>query len=133
MKLVLDTHALLWFVGDSPRLGRRSRQLTAAALNDQRLCVSSISFWEIAMLSGRTRFGSTAPPSELRADMLAGGIHELPLTGEAAIAAAGFGLHGDPADRLIAATAWVAEATLVTADERLLEWEHPLRRHDARR
>jgi PIN domain nuclease of toxin-antitoxin system len=65
--------------------------------------------------------------------MLAGGIRELPLTGDAAIAAAGFGLHGDPADRLIAATAWIADATLVTADERLLEWQHPLRRHDARR
>jgi PIN domain nuclease of toxin-antitoxin system len=131
--LVLDTHVLLWFVGDGPRLGKRSRQLTTAALNEQRLCVSAISFWEIAMLTGRTRSGGAAPPSELRADMLAGGIRELPLTGDAAIAAAGFGLHGDPADRLIAATAWIADATLVTADERLLEWQHPLRRHDARR
>jgi PIN domain nuclease of toxin-antitoxin system len=40
-------------------------------------------------------------------------------------------LHGDPADRFIAATAIVHDATLVTADEKLLRWRHPLRRQNA--
>lgn len=133
MKIVLDTHALLWFVTDGGRLGRRSRQLASAALAEQRLCVSAVSFWEIGMLQGRSRLGSTADAAELRADMLAGGIVELPLNGTAAIAAAAFGLHGDPADRFIAAAAWTSDAMLMTADQKLLEWQHPLKRHDARR
>jgi PIN domain nuclease of toxin-antitoxin system len=53
-------------------------------------------------------------------------------TGEIAIVAGELdGLHGDPADRFIAATAIVHDATLVTADERLLRWRHPLRRQNA--
>jgi PIN domain nuclease of toxin-antitoxin system len=64
--------------------------------------------------------------------MLAAGIRELPLTGEIAILAGGLeSLHGDPADRIIAATAIAHDATLMTADEKLLQWRHPLKRQDA--
>ncbi len=42
-------------------------------------------------------------------------------------------LHKDPADRLIVATAIVYRATLMTADERLLQWQHPVKRHHAAR
>jgi PIN domain nuclease of toxin-antitoxin system len=43
------------------------------------------------------------------------------------------GLHSDPADRIIVATALAHDATLITADERLLAWRGPLKTHDARR
>ena len=60
------------------------------------------------------------------------GAIELPLTGEIAILAEELeGLHGDPADRFIVATAFAHDATLVTADARLLQWRHGLRRHNA--
>jgi PIN domain nuclease of toxin-antitoxin system len=64
--------------------------------------------------------------------MLSEGATELPLTGEIAILAGELeGLHGDPADRFIIATAIAHDATLVTADNRLLQWRHGMRRHNA--
>ena len=60
------------------------------------------------------------------------GTIELPLTGEIAIIAGELeGLHGDPADRFIVATAIAHDAMLLTADDRLLQWRHGLRRHNA--
>ncbi len=56
------------------------------------------------------------------------------MTGSIAIAAGELArMHGDPADRLIIATASLAGATLMTADARILRWKHALPRHDARR
>ncbi len=71
-------------------------------------------------------------PSALRTEILETGVTELPLTGEISILATELaGLHGDPADRFIAATAVVHDATLMTADVDLLRWRHALRRQDA--
>lgn len=68
----------------------------------------------------------------MRNVILGGGAAELPLTGEIAILAGELdGLHADPADRFIAATAIAHDATLVTADDRLLQWRHSVRRHNA--
>lgn len=68
----------------------------------------------------------------MRRRILDEGAIELPITGEIAILAVELnGLHADPADRFIAATAIVHDATLITADERLLNWRHALRRQNA--
>ena len=57
---------------------------------------------------------------------------ELPLDGTVALRALDLaGLHDDPADRFVVATALVHGASLLTADVRLLDWRHPLERHDA--
>jgi PIN domain nuclease of toxin-antitoxin system len=78
----------------------------------------------------RIRFPESA--AELRRQILSVGAAELSLTGEIAILAGELeGLHADPADRFIAATAIAHDATLITADERLLRWRHKLRRHNA--
>jgi PIN domain nuclease of toxin-antitoxin system len=59
-------------------------------------------------------------------------MRELPVTGDIAILAAELaGLNGDPADRIIAATAIAHDATLITADSNLLKWRHRLKRQDA--
>jgi PIN domain nuclease of toxin-antitoxin system len=66
--------------------------------------------------------------------LLAAGLLELPVDGNVGIRAVGLGgLPNDPVDRLIVATALHHDAALVSADERLLGWDHPLVRHDARR
>lgn len=61
------------------------------------------------------------------------GVREVPLSAEIAIRASDLdNLSGDPLDRMIVATALVEEASLMTADQRILDWPGRLRRHDAR-
>jgi len=130
--ILLDTNAAIWLALDSPDLGRRSRRLVEKAVRDGLLAISAISFWEIALLIKKGRMRRPNSVGELRHQLLSSGTTELPLTGEIAISAGELdGLHGDPADRFIAATAIIHGATLMTADERLLRWRHPLPRENA--
>jgi PIN domain nuclease of toxin-antitoxin system len=113
-------------------LGKRSQRAVDRALEDDQLAVSVVSFWEIALLIAKRRVRSIDSASETRDFILRAGIGELTITGEIAILADDLDSpHGDPADRFIAATAIVHDATLVTADEKLLRWQHPLRRQNA--
>jgi PIN domain nuclease of toxin-antitoxin system len=129
--ILLDTHAAIWLTSNRG-LGRESKIIADKALADDRLAISTFSLWEIAMLIRKGRLRALSSASGLRAKLLETGFRELPLTGEIAILAAELeGLHGDPADRIIAATAIAHDATLVTADENLLQWRHRLKRHDA--
>jgi PIN domain nuclease of toxin-antitoxin system len=132
--IVVDTHVLLWLAAGEPRLGPRARGTLDRALSDDELAVSAITFWEVAMLIAASRVDVGSGGAAWRSEMLDLGVHEIPLDGEIAVAAVELaGLHGDPADRIIAATAAIQGAVLMTADERLLTWKNPLRRHDARR
>jgi PIN domain nuclease of toxin-antitoxin system len=130
--ILLDTHALIWFSRDVG-LGKRSQTLADQALAAEQLSISAISFWEVALLitKGRLRFPDSA--IGFREKTLNSGAIELPLTGEIAIRAVDLGtLPTDPADRFIVATAIVHDAILITADERLLNWKHTVKRQDAR-
>ena len=131
--ILLDTHAAIWFTATDPALGKQSEALARQALAEDRLAVSAIAFWEIAMLTAKGRLELSESPAELRRRILSGGIIEIPLTGDAALMAVQLsGLPGDPADRFIAATAIVHSATLLTADKRLLDWRHKtLKRQNA--
>jgi PIN domain nuclease of toxin-antitoxin system len=130
--ILLNTHAALWFATDNGLLGKRSQRTIDRALEDDQLAVSVISFWEITLLIAKRRVRSIDSAAETRDFILRAGIGELPLTGEIAILAGELdSLHGDPADRFIAATAIRHDATLVTADEKLLRWRHSLRRQNA--
>jgi len=83
------------------------------------------------MLIAKRRIRSLESAHRVRKQVLDSGITEVPLTGDIAILAANLDLHGDPADRFIAATAITHEATLLTADQRLLGWRNKLRRQNA--
>jgi PIN domain nuclease of toxin-antitoxin system len=132
--LVLDTHALVWIMSDNPSLGLQSKVVIASAFADSAIAVSAMSFWETTMLSDRGRITIHEDASSWRQKVLRLGISEIPISGDIAIAAARLTeFHGDPADRLIAATAIVNGATLVTADRRILKWRSPLPRIDASR
>jgi PIN domain nuclease of toxin-antitoxin system len=129
--ILLDTHAAIWFTTDLG-LGKRSQAIADRALADDRLAISAVSFWEVSMLVARRRLRSVDSAIQLREDVLNSGINEVPLTGDIAILAGNLeGLHGDPADRFIVATAIAYDATLMTADTTLLEWRNKLRRQDA--
>ena len=129
--IVLDTHAAIWLTTDRG-LGRQSQRIVDKALSEDGLAVSAISFWELAMLLAKGRLRTITSAGEERRKMTAAGIRELPVTGDIAVLAAELeNLNGDPADRIIAATAIAHDATLVTADEKLLRWRHRLKRQDA--
>lgn len=131
--ILLDTHCLVWMDQADARMGRAARRVADAAIEAAELAVSVISFWEIALLvtKGRLRIGESV--SRWRRDLLERGIVELPLAGEACLAAVQLqDFHADPADRFIVATARAVGGTLITADEKILVWPGALDRLDAR-
>jgi PIN domain nuclease of toxin-antitoxin system len=129
--ILLDTHAAIWLATDQG-IGKQSQRMIDKALADDCLAISAISFWELAMLVAKRRLRALKSPGEQRSKMLAAGIRELPLTGDIGILAAELeNPHGDPADRIIAATAIAHDATLMTADANLLRWRHRLKCQDA--
>lgn len=132
--LLLDTHVLIWFAEDNPRLGARAAKLADAALRRDEVLVSAVSFWEIAMLVDKGRMELALAPRAMRQKVLEQGIREVPLNGAVAINAAQLTeFHGDPADRFIVASALVEGAALLTADASILRWTGILKRHDAHR
>ncbi|MBI2838473.1 MAG: type II toxin-antitoxin system VapC family toxin [Acidobacteria bacterium] len=132
--ILLDTHALIWLDQDLPALGVRSRRAAEKAHKQSRLAVSAISFWEVAMLVARGRISLDRSVTAWRNDLLELGIEEVALDGETGVRAAELAdLHGDPADRILIATAQTRDWTFMTADDRILSWKGALRRLDARR
>ncbi|RPJ80344.1 MAG: type II toxin-antitoxin system VapC family toxin [Acidobacteria bacterium] len=132
--IVVDTHALVWLIQGDEKLGRGARRLADQAFRESSLAVSAISFWEVAMLQKKNRLQLVQPAGVWRQQVLDIGVTEIPVTGDIGIAAAELtDFRSDPADRIIAATASLNRATLLTADDQILEWAGALRRHDARR
>lgn len=131
--ILLDTHVLLWLDRDDPALGSTADKMAERALAEGALATSAITFWEIALLLAKDRIELGKPLRQWRRDLLTSGLVECPVVGEIGITAPKLeGLHGDPADRIILATALHHRAKLVTADQRLLTWTGPLERHDGR-
>ena len=133
MSVLLDTNALIWLLLDIHRLGPETRQLADSALLDSELLVSAFSFWEVSMLMQKNRMDIEQDMSEWRDAVLDMGVREIARSGDIGILSTELdGLPADPADRIIVATALAHEATLVTADARILDWRGTLDRHDAR-
>ncbi len=131
--IVLDTHALLWMDANDAALGKQARSLIEQAWRQDSVAVSAISFWEVAMLAMRGRIELPAAAEIWRGELLQAGIREIPVDGRLALLATRLeGLHKDPVDRFIAATAMHHGALLITADSRLLEWRGDVARRDAR-
>jgi PIN domain nuclease of toxin-antitoxin system len=119
MLTICDTHILLFWADDKKRLSVKAN----AALETENLACSDISLWEIAMLYSRGRINNYAGVTAAAyiQDILLGlDVTVLPITPEIAeLAQSELFIHGDPADRLIAATSLVHRASLITADEKL--------------
>lgn len=118
--IVLDTHALVWWIGKHKRLSRAAKRVID---RDARRGVAAISLWEVARIVEAGRLRLDVDVEDWFAEVFAlDGVELLPLT--PAIAARSTrlaSLHGDPADRLIVATALVHGAALVTADDAIEE------------
>ena len=130
--IVLDTHVLVWFALDDERLGTRARRRLQKALQEAKLGVSAFTYWEIALLSQAGRLRLDDGPEAFRAAALQAGIDEVAVDGKIAILATRLtGMHSDPADRFIVATALERGATLVTADAQILAMKTGPARLDA--
>jgi PIN domain nuclease of toxin-antitoxin system len=119
--ILLDTHAWLWWVSDPDRLSEPARTAIAA---DERVGVSTISVLEVATLHRRGRIELDRDVRDWVARSVTEGyVHAFwPATVEVALAAAsldGEAFPGDPADRMIFATARIADGRLVTMDRRI--------------
>ncbi|MGA2349876.1 MAG: type II toxin-antitoxin system VapC family toxin [Terracidiphilus sp.] len=122
--LLLDTHALVWSVEDNARLGVQAKQEINRAAREERVMVSAITPWEIALLVSKSRLKLSRDVMQWLRDALSKpGVNLIGLEPEIAVESTRlpFEMHGDPADRILVATARHMGATLVTADGALLE------------
>jgi len=120
--IVVDTHALVWWLGQSTELSPRAKRALAGGAEPGRVVASAISIFEIATLvrRGRLQLG-VAIDQWLNAMRALPELRIEPVSAEIAQLAGNLAppMHGDPADRVIAATAICLDSRLVTADERL--------------
>ena len=119
--IVLDTHALIYDALIPARLSARARKAIDLAFTERSLACSDISLWQIAMLIARKRLDPAMDARQFLDDMIAARhVRVVPITAEIAVLSqSDLFSHGDPADRLIAATALLHRAPLITSDVKL--------------
>lgn len=118
--IVLDTHAWIWYVDDPGKLGSKALAAVELAVEAGELYVSCISTWEVLMLEQKQRLKLAIPADVWLDRCQATGVFSfVPVDNTISRLSVSLGLHGDPADRLIAATAISLGATLITKDRRL--------------
>lgn len=121
--MLLDTHTWIWLVGNDSRLGGAARDAIRFDHSANALYLSPISLWEIALKSSRGKLLLDLPlRAWLKRSIQLTGVHLAEITADVACGCAELpaDFHGDPADRLIAATARVEGMTLLTHDKALL-------------
>jgi PIN domain nuclease of toxin-antitoxin system len=126
MKLLLDTHAFLWWIGDDPRLSGPAREAIADPGNDVSFSVASA--WELAIKTGLGRFepdGDLGP--FLEEQIRRNAFRLLPVNLEHAVSVSSLPAnHRDPFDRLLVAQAVVEDMTLVSRDPQLRKYDAPI-------
>ena len=126
--IVLDTHILVWWVSRSGQLSSKARAaIEKEQKNQGKIIVSSISAWEIAMLESRGRLKlSMDVDSWLQITRQIENVHFVPLDNKVLIESIRLPgkFHKDPADRMIVAQSRAIPAPLITADEKILSYQH---------
>jgi PIN domain nuclease of toxin-antitoxin system len=126
VKLLLDTHLLLWSAGKPERLSTEARALIEAL--DNELFFSSASLWEVVIKRGLSRDDFKVDARLLRRGLLDNGYSELPIGSEHVVAIDNLpAIHKDPFDRILVAQAQVEGITLLTADPTLAKYPGPIR------
>ncbi|HSF15110.1 MAG TPA: type II toxin-antitoxin system VapC family toxin [Vicinamibacteria bacterium] len=121
MRLLVDTHLLLWAVAQSGRLSKEARRLLENPRND--VYYSAASLWEIAIKLGLGRDGFDVDLGELRSALIDMGFIELPVTGVHAERLVALpSIHKDPFDRMLVAQSLSEPLILLTNDDVLKEY-----------
>jgi len=126
MKLLLDTHLLLWAAGEPDRLSAEARSLIENPENE--LLFSAASLWEVAIKRGLGRHDFKVDARLLRRGLLDNGYSELPIVSDHVVAIESLPtLHKDPFDRVLVAQATVEGVTLLTIDSLVAQYPGPIR------
>ncbi|MTD42943.1 PIN domain-containing protein [Conexibacter sp. W3-3-2] len=115
MKLLLDTHAALWWVSGDDRFGATAERLVLDA--DAQVLLSAVVMWEVTV---KQALGKLTVPPNWSQTLLSGGAHELPITLRHAAKVGDLPEHHrDPFDRLLVAQALTEDATVLSRDPAL--------------
>ncbi len=126
MKLLLDTHVLLWSAGEPDRLSAEARTLIGEPENE--LFFSAASLWEIVIKRGLGREDFKVDARVLRRGLLDNGYSELPMGSEHVVAIESLPIiHKDPFDRMLIAQAQVEGITLLTSDPTVAKYPGAIR------
>jgi PIN domain nuclease of toxin-antitoxin system len=126
MKLLLDTHLLLWSAGEPRRLSKAARKLIDNP--DNELLFSAASLWEVAIKRRLGRDDFQVDARLLRRGLLDNGYSELPIISDHVVATESLPmLHRDPFDRILVAQATVEGVTLLTVDSLVSQYAGPIR------
>jgi PIN domain nuclease of toxin-antitoxin system len=122
LKLLLDTHIILWVAGAPEKLSESTHALLQAS--DNSLFFSAASIWEIVIKLGLGRKDFKVDPSRLRKMLMQNGYAELPITAEHALKIESLpALHKDPFDRLLLAQARAEGMMLLTVDPLIAQYQ----------
>jgi PIN domain nuclease of toxin-antitoxin system len=124
-KLLLDTHVWIWLMLGDERLNLSFRRAVEQYKEEERILISAISVWELGMLVERERIQLEIDCLDWVEQALSSlNIALIPLTPRIAIGSSRLPEkpHGDPADRILIATAHELNAVLVTHDQKILEY-----------
>ncbi len=122
--VLLDTHVWLWSAFNEPnKISLEIQKLITAAFLEKRLALSVFSAWEVGMLAAKQRLQLELPCLEW-VKYASEGFTLLPVNLEVAVTSSFLpdDFHGDPADRIIVATAKAHQATLITNDAKILSY-----------
>jgi len=126
MKLLLDTHVLLWAAGEPQRLSKQARRMIDNP--DNELLFSAASLWEVAIKRSLGREDFKVDARLLRRGLLDNGYSELPIISDHVVATESLPLiHKDPFDRVLVAQATVEGVTLLTIDSLVSQYPGPIR------
>lgn len=127
MKLLVDTHLLLWVSGEPERLPAAARKLISDPENE--LLFSAASLWEITIMRGLERPDFQVDGRVLRRGLLDNGYLELPVTSAHAVWVDELPpIHKDPFDRILIAQAALEGITLLTVDPLVAKYPGPIRK-----
>lgn len=125
--ILLDTHALIWWVGGDARLSAPVAKLIKQNLAEHSVLISAISAWEVAQLVARDRLVLSRPVSDwLDLVQAIDGVRFVPIDQRVAVESVNLpgDFHKDPADRFLVATARLLGATLISCDDKIRAYAH---------
>jgi PIN domain nuclease of toxin-antitoxin system len=125
--IVLDTHAWVWFVSNPELLSKKAERTIERAVVDNNVFISSISAWEVALLTSKKRLLLSMEVADwIKKSEMLPFVNFIPVDNFIAVKSVNLpqSFHSDPADRIIIATAISLGASLITKDERILKYPH---------